>query len=108
MRSGEQVALCHSNDEEPPLRRKLTHLLGFDGLRRTEVPERTAGDLFVVAGFPEVEIGDTLADPIDPQPLPRLVVDEPVLRMTLGMSMVGSTTYTTERPMACRCAVPGR
>jgi GTP-binding protein len=31
-----------------------------------------AGDLFVVAGFPEVEIGDTLADPVDPRPLPRI------------------------------------
>ena len=45
-----------------------------------------AGDLFVVAGFPEVEIGDTLADPDDPQPLPRLEVDEPVLRMTFGVN----------------------
>jgi GTP-binding protein len=39
-----------------------------------------------VAGFPEVEIGDTLADPDDPQPLPRLTVDEPVLRMTFGVN----------------------
>jgi GTP-binding protein len=86
LRSGEQVALCHGNDEEPPLRRRLTQLLGFEGLRRTDVDERAAGDLFVVAGFPEVEIGDTLADPSDPHPLPRLQVDEPVLRMTLGVN----------------------
>jgi GTP-binding protein len=39
-----------------------------------------------VAGFPEVEIGDTLADPADPKPLPRLQVDEPVLRMTFGVN----------------------
>src|SRR5690606_6232830 len=51
-----------------------------------EVDERQAGDLFVVAGFPEVEIGDTLADPADPRPLPRLEVDEPVLRMTFGVN----------------------
>jgi GTP-binding protein len=86
LRSGEQVALCHSNEEEPPLRRRLTQLLGFAGLGRTDVDERVAGDLFVVAGFPEVEIGDTLADPGDPQPLPRLEVDEPVLRMTFGVN----------------------
>jgi len=42
--------------------------------------------LFVVAGFPEVEIGDTLADATDPQPLPRIEVDEPVLRMTFGVN----------------------
>ena len=86
LRSGEQVALCHSNAEEPPLRRRLTQLMGFAGLGRDEVDERIAGDLFIVAGFPEVEIGDTLADPADPQPLPRLQVDEPVLRMTFGVN----------------------
>ncbi len=86
LRAGDQVVLCHSSEEEPPLKRKLAHLMGFVGLNRTEVSERTAGDLFVVAGFPEVEIGDTLADADNPQPLPRLVVDEPVLRMTFGVN----------------------
>ncbi len=86
LRSGDQVALCHSNAEEPPLRRRLTQLLGFEGLKRSEVEYRRAGDLFVVAGFPEVEIGDTLADAEDPQPLPRLDVDEPVLFMTFGVN----------------------
>ena len=86
LRSGERVALCHANEEEPPLRRRLTQLMGFAGLGREDVDARSAGDLFVVAGFPEVEIGDTLADPADPQPLPRLVVDEPVLRMTFGVN----------------------
>jgi GTP-binding protein len=86
LRAGEQIALCHSNEEEPPLVRSLTQLMGFANLERVEVSERIAGDLFVVAGFPEVEIGDTLADPVDPKPLPRLEVDEPVLRMTFGVN----------------------
>jgi GTP-binding protein len=86
LRSGDRVALCHANDEEPPIVRRLGHLMGFSGLERAEVAERTAGDLFVAAGFPEVEIGDTLADPVDPHPLPRLQVDEPVLRMTFGVN----------------------
>ena len=86
LRADGRVALCHANDEEPPIRRRLTQLLGFAGLARVDVEERVAGDLFVVAGFPEVEIGDTLADPDDPRPLPRLEVDEPVLRMTFGVN----------------------
>ncbi len=86
LRAGEQVALCHSNEEEPPLKRRLTQLMGFASLDRVQVQERTAGDLFVVAGFPEVEIGDTLADVDNPQPLARLEVDEPVLRMTFGVN----------------------
>jgi len=86
LRAGDQVALCHSTEEEPPIRRRLGHLMGFSGLSRVEVKERLAGDLFVAAGFPEVEIGDTIADPVAPQPLPRLQVDEPVLRMTFGVN----------------------
>jgi len=86
LRAGERVALCNSHHEEPPLKRKLAQLMGFDGLGRIDVEERRAGDLFVVAGFPEVEIGDTIADVDDPQPLPRLEVDEPVLRMTFGVN----------------------
>ena len=86
LRADGRVALCHANEEEAPIRRRLTQLLGFEGLARIEVAERQAGDLFVVAGFPEVEIGDTLADPDDPHPLPRLEVDEPVLRMTFGVN----------------------
>ena len=42
-------------------------LMGFEGISRVDVDERVAGDLFVVAGFPEVEIGDTLADPANPE-----------------------------------------
>ena len=86
LNSGDQIALCYSNAEEPPLKRRLTQLMGFEGLGRADVAARVAGDLFVVAGFPEVEIGDTLADVTDPKPLPRLQVDEPVLRMTFGLN----------------------
>ncbi len=86
LRSGDRVALCHANEEEAPLVRKLTTLLGFTGLGRSDVDERVAGDLFVIAGFPEVEIGDTLADAANPVALPRLEVDEPVLRMTFGVN----------------------
>jgi GTP-binding protein len=100
LRAGETVALCHASNDEPPLRRKLTQLLGFTGLDRVEVDERSAGDLFVIAGFPEVEIGDTLADSADPRPLPRLAVDEPVLRMTFGVNtspLAGEGRFITSR-----------
>jgi GTP-binding protein len=85
LRKGEQVALCQDGDAAP-IRRKLSQLLGVDGVSRTEVDECRAGDLFIIAGFPEVQIGDTLADPTAPKPLPRLVVDEPVMRMTFGVN----------------------
>jgi GTP-binding protein len=85
LRKGEQVALCQDGDGAP-VKRKLSQLLGVEAVGRIEVDERAAGDLFVIAGFPEVEIGDTLADPAHPKPLPRLIVDEPVMRMTFGVN----------------------
>ena len=92
LKSGDQVGLARSDGTV--LTRKLVSLLGFSGLGRTEVSERRAGDLFVVAGFPEVEIGDTITDAKNPKPLPRLEVDEPVLRMTFSVNtspMAGSS-----------------
>ncbi len=86
LRRGEQIALCEEDEGQAPLKRKLTQLMSFSGIGRLEVDEIVAGDLFVVAGFPEVEIGDTLADPANPVPLERLTVDEPVLRMTFGVN----------------------
>ena len=86
LRRGEQVALCEEDEGQSPLKRKLTQLMQFSGIGRLEVDAIGAGDLFIVAGFPEVEIGDTIADPVNPVPLPRLTVDEPVLRMTFGVN----------------------
>jgi GTP-binding protein len=101
LRRGEQVALCEEDEGQAPLKRKLTQLMSFSGIGRLEVDDISAGDLFVVAGFPEVEIGDTLADPANPKPLPRLTVDEPVLRMTFGVNtspLAGKEgTYLTSR-----------
>ncbi len=84
LRAGVQVGLVQA--EGSVIKRRLVSLLGFRGLGRVDVEERAAGDLFVVAGFPEVEIGDTLSEPDNPMPLPRLQVDEPVLRMTFGVN----------------------
>ena len=104
LRAGAQIGLVQADGAV--LKRKLTSLLGFYGLARVEVDQRSAGDLFVIAGFPEVEIGDTLSDPDDPRPLPRLEVDEPVLRMTFGVNtspMAGLTgNLLTSRQIRAR------
>lgn len=101
LRRGETVALCGADQDQPPLRRRLSQLMSLSGVGRLEADSVSAGDLFIVAGFPEVEIGDTLADSTDPQPLPRLSVDEPVLRMTFGVNtspLAGDDgTYLTSR-----------
>ncbi|MFA5775429.1 MAG: translational GTPase TypA [Ilumatobacteraceae bacterium] len=89
LRKGDQVALCQKPTDEDPapiLRRKLTSLFAFSGIERVEVLEVVAGDLFILAGIGEVEVGDTIAVADNPVALPRLEVDEPVLRMSFGVN----------------------
>ncbi len=64
----------------------VTSLQTAHGIERTDITEASAGDIVSVAGLPEVTIGDTLTDPVDPRPLPRLDVDAPTLRMTFGVN----------------------
>ena len=64
----------------------VTSLQTAHGIERIEIAEATAGDIVSVAGLPDVTIGDTLTDPADPRPLPRLDVDAPTLRMTFGVN----------------------
>ena len=84
LRAQRPVTLVKGEGSAPS--RRPSQLLAVEGLGRVQADELEAGDLFVMAGFPEVEIGDTLTDPADPDPLPRLIVDEPVLRMTFGVN----------------------
>ncbi|MFA5891078.1 MAG: translational GTPase TypA [Actinomycetota bacterium] len=79
---------------------KFTSLQKFSGLGRENTGHIDAGDLFIIAGFPEITIGDTVASPDDPIALPRLEVDEPVLTMTFGPStspLCGEGKYLTSR-----------
>ena len=64
----------------------VTSLTTAHGIERVDILEAAAGDIVAVAGLPEVTIGDTLTDPADPRPLPRLDVDEPTLSMTFGVN----------------------
>jgi GTP-binding protein len=64
----------------------VTSLQTAHGIERVDIEQASAGDIVSVAGLPEVTIGDTLTDPADPRPLPRLDVDAPTLRMTFGVN----------------------
>jgi GTP-binding protein len=80
IRAGQQAALVQ--DGGKIVKGKISKLMGFDGLRRIEVEELTAGNLVAVAGFADANIGETITDPDDPQALPMIRVDEPTLQMT--------------------------
>ncbi len=64
----------------------VTALQTARGIERIDIESAGPGDIVSVAGLPEVTIGDTLTDPSDPRPLPRLDVDAPTLRMTFGVN----------------------
>jgi GTP-binding protein len=64
----------------------VTSLQTAHGIDRIDITQAGAGDIVSVAGLPEVTIGDTITDPADPRPLPRLDVDAPTLRMTFGVN----------------------
>ena len=84
IRKGQQVAWCRSDGRIE--RAKVTELYVTHALDRVDADEAGPGELVAVAGIPEVTIGETLADPDDPRPLPVIGVDEPSLSMTIGIN----------------------
>ncbi|MCZ4535494.1 translational GTPase TypA [Gordonia terrae] len=85
LRKGQQVSWCREVDGEAVVERaKITELLATVGVDRTPAESASAGDIVAVAGMPEIMIGDTLADLENPQPLPRITVDEPAISVTIG------------------------
>jgi GTP-binding protein len=82
LRRGQTVAWCRRDGTSQ--RAKVAELLATEALERVGVSEAGPGDIVAVAGIAEVTIGETLADPEDPRPLPLLRVDEPSLSATFG------------------------
>ena len=84
----------------------VTALQTARGMERIDIPEAGPGEIVSIAGLPEITIGDTITDPQDPRPLPRLDVDEPTLRMTFGVntSPLGGRDgkYVTSRQIKAR------
>ena len=66
---------------------KITVLYGYEGLKRVEIPEASAGDLVAVAGIESMEIGETIADPEKPVALPVMHIDEPTVSMLFSSSV---------------------
>jgi GTP-binding protein len=84
IRRGQQVGWCTADGKVT--RVKITELLRTEALTRVPTDSASAGDLVAVAGIPDVTIGDTLADPENPVPLPRIHVDEPAISVTIGIN----------------------
>ncbi|HTP13336.1 MAG TPA: EF-Tu/IF-2/RF-3 family GTPase, partial [Bacteroidota bacterium] len=60
---------------------RVTKIYTFEGLKRVETEEASAGDIIAIAGMEDVDIGETIADEADPSPLPFVAIEEPTLSM---------------------------
>ncbi len=65
---------------------KLTALIGFSGLDKVDISKAEAGDIVAIAGIPEVNIGETIADPNIAVALPLLDIEEPTINMTFSVN----------------------
>ena len=84
IRRGGPIAWCRADGTVQPAR--VAELYVTEELERVPVEEAGPGEIIAVAGLPEVTIGETLADPDDPRPLPVIRVDEPSLSLTIGIN----------------------
>jgi GTP-binding protein len=79
---GQQAAWCRRDGSVEKV--KITELFRTEALERVPADQAGPGDIVAIAGIPEIMIGETLADPDDPRPLPLITVDEPAISMTIG------------------------
>tara|TARA_X000001036_G_scaffold139892_1_gene132667 strand:- start:1724 stop:3550 length:1827 start_codon:yes stop_codon:yes gene_type:complete len=79
LKMSDSYSLCGENKIDN--NQKFSALYTFEGLKRIQVDELEAGDIIAVAGIDGITIGDTIASNEDPQPLPRIEVDEPTVSM---------------------------
>ncbi|MGH9178597.1 MAG: translational GTPase TypA [Acidimicrobiales bacterium] len=84
VRRGQQAAWCRADGTVE--RVKLGELFTTEGLERVPAEEAGPGEIVAVAGLDDVTIGETLADPDDPRPLPVITIDQPSLSMTIGVN----------------------
>ncbi len=84
IKSQEQVSHIHTDGTIT--KGKVLKLFGFEDLGRVEIKEAHAGDIVAIAGFPDVQIGETIACLENPQALPLIKIDEPTLQMNFSVN----------------------
>jgi GTP-binding protein len=84
IRMGQQAALV--TETGAVVKAKISKLMGFEGLKRIDIEEASAGHIVAVAGFADANIGETITCPNEPRALPLIKVDEPTLQMTFSVN----------------------
>ncbi|HUQ69023.1 MAG TPA: translational GTPase TypA [Planctomycetaceae bacterium] len=106
VRAGQKVVVMKADGKMLPC--SVVQLEAFDKLGRTPVEEATAGDIVALTGLENPEIGDTVGDPLNPVPLPRISVDEPTISMSFTVNsspfagQQGGGKFLTSRHLRAR------
>ena len=85
VRQAERIAVVHRDGNVETA--KVTVLYGYEGLKRAEIPEASAGDIVAIAGIEAIDIGDTLGDVDNPVALPLIRIDEPTVSMLFSANV---------------------
>ena len=106
LREGMEVALCKRDGSV--VKQRIKELDLFEGMGRTKVDHATCGDICALVGLEDFEIGDTVADVLNPEPLKRIAIDEPTMSMTFTINdspfFGRDGKYVTSRHIADRLA----
>ena len=84
VKKGENVMLAKSDGEKENGR--ITKLIGFLGLARTEIESAQAGDIVAIAGFNTIDVGDSIVDPANPMPLDPMHLEEPTMSVYFAVN----------------------
>lgn len=84
LREGMDIALCKKDGSIKKQRIKELHT--FEGMGRKKVSEVSSGDICAIVGLEDFEIGDTISSVENPEPLPRIAIDEPTMSMTFTIN----------------------
>ena len=84
LREGMDIALCRADGTV--VKQRIKELHTFEGMGRKRVSEVASGDICAIIGLEGFEIGDTVADANNPEPLPRIAIDEPTMSMTFTIN----------------------
>ena len=106
LREGMEVALCKRDGSV--VKQRIKELDLFEGMGRTKVERAGCGDICALVGLDDFEIGDTVADALNPEPLERIAIDEPTMSMTFTINdspfFGRDGKYVTSRHIADRLA----
>lgn len=84
LKEGDSLAIIKKDDSKQKVRIKEIHV--FEGLGRIKTPEVRCGDICALVGIEDFEIGDSIVDFENPEPLPRIAIDEPTMNMLFAIN----------------------